>query len=252
MLDTTKILHNTSDIAVETGKIIRDFYYGEITISTKSSHHDLVTNADQAAESHIIQRLKELYPEHNILCEESAIDLTINPEVPTWIVDPLDGTTNFSHKIPHFSVSIGLYLQNQGLVAVVYDPMRNELYTASDQEITKLNGKPISVSQTKDLDKAVLATGFPYDRNSPEWTTTQDRLTKLHKITRGIRRFGSAALDLAYVAAGRYDGFFEYSLKPWDIAAGKLLVLQAGGSIKETTNPIFIQADNNKLNWAQN
>jgi len=189
--------------------------------------NDFVTEVDRAAEAAIIEVLHEAYPKHAILAEESGQTGTSDH---VWIVDPLDGTTNFLHGLPQFSVSIALAERGVLTQAVVYDPSRNELFTASRGAGAFLNDRRLRVSRRTRLKGALVGTGFPYREFSnldAYLAIFRDLLT----TTAGLRRPGSAALDLAYVAAGRYDGFFEIGLKPWDIAAGALLITEAGGLV---------------------
>ncbi|HUW98617.1 MAG TPA: inositol monophosphatase family protein [Acidiferrobacter sp.] len=193
-------------------------------IETKS-RHDFVTEVDRRAEELIIDTLKSAYPDHAILAEESGLALGNEWE---WVIDPLDGTTNFLHGFPQFAISIGLRRRGRLEQAVVFDPLRDELFTASRGEGAQLNDRRIRVSRVADLDGALLGTGFPFRQTDSvaQWVAMFERVAL---ATSGIRRAGSAALDLAYVACGRLDGFWETGLKPWDIAAGSLLVREAGG-----------------------
>jgi myo-inositol-1(or 4)-monophosphatase len=188
---------------------------------------DLVTDADRASEAVLLEHIRKHFPSHEILAEESG---QTQGQGFRWVVDPLDGTTNYAHRVPHFAVSVGVEGPDGLLAGVVYDPMRNELFSAAKGHGATLNGVPIRASATAKLIEAMLCTGFPYDvHQNPEGPL--GLFSKLLLKARAVRRMGSAALDLAYVAAGRWDGFFEFSLKPWDIAAGALLVSEAGGSI---------------------
>jgi len=190
---------------------------------------DPVTAVDHAAEAAILDVISDARPSDEIMAEESGGVLHPGRH---WIVDPLDGTVNFVHSIPHISISIALYNGNSGLVGVVFDPLRDELFTATYGGGTRLNGHVISVSDVDDLNKSVVATGFPYDHD-----TYADSLSiVLREVLRevnGIRRMGSAALDLAWVAAGRYDGYWELGIAPWDGAAGIILVREAGGTVTD-------------------
>ena len=191
---------------------------------------DFVSEVDQQAEQEIIKIIRRAYPEHAILAEESGEQSgSANIE---WIIDPLDGTTNFLHGFPQFAVSIGVRQNGALEAAVVYDPLSQELYTANKGGGARLNDKRIRVSQCAQLDRALLGTGLPFlDHHD------FDQYIRVLKVfmqgTTGIRRAGSAALDLAFVAAGRLDGFWEYGLNPWDMAAGALLVQEAGGLISD-------------------
>jgi myo-inositol-1(or 4)-monophosphatase len=194
---------------------------------TRKSHADFVSEVDFAAEQSIIQTLRAAYPEHAILAEESGANGTSDF---VWIIDPLDGTTNFLHGIPQFSVSIAL--QHKGIItqAVVYDPTKNELFTATRGAGAFLNNKRLRVSKRLHMADALIGTGFPYS-NFDHMEAYLGIFKELMQQTSGLRRPGSAALDLAWTAAGRYDGFFETGLKIWDIAAGSLLITEAGGMV---------------------
>ncbi len=210
------------------------FDLDQVVVSRKG-HNDFVSEVDKAAETAIIDVLKQAYPGHAILAEESGASSNLHDENENvWIIDPLDGTTNFLHGFPQYSVSIALRHRGQITQAVVYDPTRNELFTASKGEGAFLNNKRIRVAKRDKLADALIGTGFPYSDLSG-----LDEYLKMFKImtekSAGLRRPGSAALDLAYVAAGRLDGFFEKKLKPWDMAAGALLVSEAGGIIADFT-----------------
>lgn len=196
---------------------------------TAKGHADFVSEVDHQAEQEIINTIREAYPDHAILAEESGKFAGNEFE---WIIDPLDGTTNFLHGIPQYAVSIAMRENDVLKAAVVFDPIKDELFTASKGEGALLNDRRIRVSSTKDMEFTLLATGFPYKdmKNLDLWT---DCFRALLPETSGVRRAGSAALDLAWVAAGRYDGFWEFDLNTWDIAAGVLLIQEAGGMISE-------------------
>ena len=186
---------------------------------------DFVSEVDKLAEAEIIKELRRAYPDHAILAEESG---ATGKGPLTWVIDPLDGTHNYLRGIPHFSVSIALLEKGVPIHAVVFDPLRDELYTASKGDGAYLNDRRMRVSKRENLGGAMIATGFPY-RQREHLTAQLDMTRAILGQAEDIRRSGSAALDLAYVAAGRYDGYFEIGLKPWDMAAGVLLVHEAGG-----------------------
>ncbi|GAB6044091.1 inositol-phosphate phosphatase [Endothiovibrio diazotrophicus] len=220
----------------------------ELTIDRKG-RHDYVTEVDRQAEQEIIKVLRRTYPDHAILAEESGEDGGAHGNkrgVPDfqWVIDPLDGTTNFLHGFPQFAVSIALLHRGRLEQAVVYDPIAQDLFTASRGDGAQLNSKRIRVSTAKGLENALLATGLPYN----DYTHLDAYLGMLKELivqTAGIRRPGSAALDLAYVAAGRVDGFWEIGLNSWDLAAGALLVQEAGGFVGDLTGGEgFIQSGN--------
>ncbi|WP_144393254.1 inositol-1-monophosphatase [Pleionea sediminis] len=202
--------------------------------------NDFVTDIDKRAEERIIETIQKTHPNHAFLGEESGEHLSENSDNDVvWIIDPIDGTTNFIRGMPHFCVSIAAQVKGKIEVAVVYDPVREELFTASRGNGAQLNGKRIRVSQARELQQTLLATGFPF-RSVEQFDEYMTAFSKLYPKCSDMRRAGSAALDLAYVAAGRFDGFWEYGLKWWDIAAGSLLVSEAGGIVSDLKgNPNF-------------
>jgi myo-inositol-1(or 4)-monophosphatase len=227
-------MHPTLNIAVKAarraGQIINraSLDIGQLKISTKQQN-DFVTEVDKAAEAIIIDTLRETYPKHAILAEETGHSGQEDSEF-QWIIDPLDGTTNFIHGFPQYAVSIAMAHKGVLTHAVVYDPSRNELFTASKGGGAFLNDKRIRVSKRAKLDEALLGTGFPY-RVFDHVDAYLAIFKEMTKRTAGIRRPGAASLDLAYVASGRLDGFWEFGLSPWDMAAGALLISDAGGLV---------------------
>jgi len=233
------------------GKVLLEHFEGELAVATKSSDIDLVTSADRAAEAVVLDLLARQFPAHWVLAEESgriapgrvaqgpdAHDPRPPPGVLQWVVDPLDGTTNFAHRFPHFSVSIALVDHEGPRLGVVHDPTRGETFFATRGGGAFLDSarararhgrpQPLAVTTTRALRLALVATGFAYTRA----TSPTNNLLEFNRVVpqvRCIRRAGSAALDLAYVAAGRLDAYWEYHLQPWDVAAGALLVHEAGG-----------------------
>jgi myo-inositol-1(or 4)-monophosphatase len=199
-----------------------------LTVREKA-RHDFVSEVDSLAEQTIIGTLRKAYPHHGILAEESGAQ---DGDEYQWIIDPLDGTTNFLHGFPQFAVSIGL--RHRGVLdqGVIYDPLRNELFTASRGGGAFLNERRIRVSRVKSMDDALLGTGFPFRRRE-HIDAYLGMLKALFVDSAGVRRAGSAALDLAYVAAGRLDGFWEIGLSPWDMAAGTLTIVEAGGMVSD-------------------
>ena len=187
---------------------------------------NLVTEIDRKAEEMIIEKIRKRYQHHDFLAEESGAHEKKSDY--KWVIDPLDGTTNFTHGLPIFCVSIGLEFQGEIILGVVYDPNLDELFTAKKGRGALLNNKPIKVSQTKQLNESLLVTGFPYDIKS-KTDSLLVHFENFLKEGQAVRRLGSAALDLCNVAAGRFDGFWEHTLNPWDMAAGVLIVQEAGG-----------------------
>ena len=194
----------------------------------KKGHNDFVSDADRAAEEAVIEVIHKHYPEHAILAEESG---KLGSSDTVWIIDPLDGTTNFLHGFPQFCVSIGVQVKGRVEAAAVYDPMRQELFAAARGDGAILDDRKIRVSGRKDLEHALIGTGFPFRQSDMDMGPYLDMLGKVVRNTSGVRRPGAAALDLCYVAAGRLDGFWEIGLKPWDLAAGSLIIREAGGIV---------------------
>ncbi|MFT4046707.1 MAG: inositol monophosphatase family protein [Solimonas sp.] len=228
-------MHPLVNIAVSAARSAGNFimrYYersDQLQIERKS-RNDFVTQVDRGAEQEIIRLIRKAYPQHAILAEESGESTGGGDSEVTWIIDPLDGTTNFLHGIPHFAVSIGVQVRGRLEHGVIYAPCTQDLYCASKGDGATLNNRRIRVGHCKDISQALIGTGVPLreeylDRYLPQ-------LRAVAAETAGLRRAGSAALDLAYVAAGRLDGFWEFNLKPWDIAAGIVMVQEAGGIVR--------------------
>jgi len=217
-------------ISEEAGELIRNAFGKAHSIEFKTNELNLVTETDKASEKLITDFIKKKYPSHGILAEEGS-DLNKLAEY-LWVVDPLDGTTNFAHGLPIFSISIGLQKSGETIIGVVYDVMRNVIYSAEKGSGSFENGRRISVNKNSNLGHGVLVTGFPYDiRENPD--KAFERFIAFLKQARAIRRLGSAAIDFCYVASGVFDGFWEVSLHPWDICAGKLIVEEAGGLVTD-------------------
>jgi len=215
------------NLARKSGAILKAGYNTEHQVGYKGEI-DLVTEVDHRSEAYLLGEVQRDFPAHHILAEESGIIEGNDEDI--WYIDPLDGTVNYAHHVPVFCVSIAYAFQGRLTLGAVYDPLRDEMYTAERGKGAYLNGKRLSVSSTSELKRSLLVTGFPYDT----WNTELDNFAnfiKFGKLTQGVRRLGSAALDLAYVAAGRFDGFWELSLKPWDVAAGGLICEEAGAHI---------------------
>ncbi|MDL1958364.1 MAG: inositol monophosphatase [Deltaproteobacteria bacterium] len=229
--ELANILEMAGKAALRAGKILRELYGKPHQIRYKGDI-DLVTEADISSESAIIAMLNKARLHAEILAEESRSTYNEMPTGPVWIMDPLDGTTNFVHGFPWFAVSIAYAEKGRSHVGVIYCPMQDELFCGCLNNGAWLNGKPIKVSGIPVLDKSLLATGFPYDvRQKP--AKVMSALEAVLIRSQGVRRAGAAALDLAYVACGRLDGFWEIKLKPWDTAAGQLLLEEAGGKISD-------------------
>jgi myo-inositol-1(or 4)-monophosphatase len=216
------------DSALEAGRIIRK-HFGRLDSIQYKGEIDVVTVADHEAEHAVLERLTAEFPDFGVLAEESGAREARNGSSSRWVVDPLDGTTNFASANPHICVSIGLEQDDRVTLGVVYDPMRDELFIAERDSGATMNGKPLKVSATSVFLQSMLATGFPYDREKR--AENLERFQHFTHLTRAVRRVGAAALDLCFVAAGRFDGFWESGLKPWDSAAGSLMVLEAGGTV---------------------
>ena len=227
--------------ARDAGAILVD-RLGRAQVSNKGDI-DLVTEADVASEQLIIERIRSHYPRHAILAEESGASEELNTGKSEWkwIIDPLDGTTNYAHGYPCFCVSIGLEREGVIEIGVIYDPTRDELFAAERGQGATLNGRRMRVSDVADLNQAMLCTGFPYNvRERPNFARDFANFTM---AAQAVRRDGSAAIDLAYLACGRFDGFWEDGLKPWDVAAGILLIEEAGGQITDFNGgPVDIYA----------
>lgn len=223
------LLKNTLLRAVHAGAdVLKHYFEGSFEVQSKDSLNNLVTEVDKKAEDVVIEIIRGEFPEHFILSEEVGEMST--PSNYKWIIDPIDGTVNFAHSIPICCVSIGLEKDGILLMGAVFNPFMNELFFAEKGKGATLNNKPLQVSKKKELESACLVTGFPY-----RWVDVgTDPISVFEKFIRlglPVRRLGSAALDLCWVAAGRFDGFWEYNLNPWDIAAGYLIVEEAGGRI---------------------
>ena len=231
-----EFLSAAQNAAHQAGALLKDNWLKAKTIEVKTDIVDLVTNVDKASDALITQLLRTQFPTHQIIAEESAI--SGQPSDYRWYIDPIDGTTNFAHSFPHFAVSIALAHQTQMIIGVVYDPLRDELFCAARGDGATLNGRPIRVSPTPQLDQSLVLTGFPYDRRKrSEYYLRFYQAFMLR--TQGVRRCGSAALDLCYVASSRADAFWEWRLHPWDTAAGSLIVEEAGGKMSDFSGQLF-------------
>ena len=225
----SELLQVAIDAATEAGSFLKGSVGKVIAVEAKSGEaRNLVSEIDRGAEEKIIRHIHSHFPHHSILAEESGGDT--GPAEYRWIIDPLDGTTNFLHGLQIFSVTIGVEHNGEVIAGVVYNPNADELFTAEQSSGAYLNGVRISVSDKRELIDSLLVTGFPYDIAANPHHAVEHFVSFLYEAG-GIRRLGSAAIDLAYVAAGKFDGFWEVHLHPWDMAAGTLLVREAGGMV---------------------
>ena len=220
-------LNDLENLARAAGKILRASFGQRLRIDHKGVI-ELVTEADHRSEAYLLGEIQHRFPGHKIIAEESGELAGIDGQV--WYIDPLDGTINYAHGVPIFSVSIAYAEAGKTRLGVVYDPLRDECFSAEDGQGAWLNGQPLRVSAAQSLDQALLVTGFPYDiRTNP--ANNLDHYARFALGSQGVRRLGSAALDLAYVAAGRFDGFWEIRLNAWDVAAGGLIAEQSGARV---------------------
>lgn len=214
-------------MARQAGQILYNGYETDHQVDYKGKI-DLVTEIDHQSEEFIIGEIQRLFPGHAILAEESGS--LVGSDGHLWIIDPIDGTVNYAHGVPMFCVSIAYAYQGQVTMGAVYDPMRNEMFTAERSKGSWVNGRILRVGKATELERSLLVTGFPYDT----WSTLKNNFAnfeKLGKMTQGVRRLGSAALDLCYVGAGRFDGYWELLVKPWDVAAAGLVAEEAGALV---------------------
>ena len=233
-LPTSDALNTAEHIARQAGALLRYYFERPRTFDHKQTRVDLVTEADRASEQLIVEALQKAFPQHHIVGEEGGGYGLPASETPYhWYVDPLDGTTNFAHRFPVFAVSLALSGPDmQPLLGVVYDPMRDEVFKAQRGHGATLNGRPLQVSGVENLSEALVVTGFPYNR----WTAEDNNVPLFGHFARrvqGVRRVGAAALDLCWVAAGRFDVYWEHGLQPWDGQAGMLCVVEAGGTVTD-------------------
>ncbi len=230
MKNKSEFLQFALDIAKEAGKIQLSYFGNISSISKKSTNIDLLTNADIESENLIISRIKDIYPTHSIISEETSSQ--IRDSEYTWIIDPLDGTTNFAHNLPIFAVSIALKRMNKIICGVVYNPTADKCFYAEHKKGAFLNDIAIHPTQTDNLSDSLLATGFPY-LHDEKYDLSFLIFKDFYDKTRGLRRLGAAALDLCFVAMGRFDGFYEYNLNAWDICAGSLIAHEAGCNVSD-------------------
>jgi myo-inositol-1(or 4)-monophosphatase len=226
-----QLCKNTNDLVKQTGAFIAHEaeHFNTNTVEEKS-FNQLVSYVDKTAEEQLVKGLKQILPEAGYITEEETI--ASEEKEYMWVIDPLDGTTNFIHQIPVYSISVGLLRNKKPVMGIVYEVNRDELFYAWEGSKAYLNEKEIRVKQNVELSKSLLATGFPY-YDFEGMQQYLDTLKELMISTQGMRRMGSAAVDLAYVACGRFDGFFEYGLHPWDVAGGAFIIQQAGGKLSD-------------------
>ncbi len=228
-MDHDSILEKATEIAQEAGRMVREVFPRTAIVEVDwKGPVNPVTKIDLDAEKLIVGRIREAFPDHRVLAEEGGGDEWRAPGAPIWMIDPLDGTNNLAHGFPHVGISLAMVDEGVPVAGVVYDPLREETFSARMGGGATLNGDPISVSRVGQLAGAFLATGFPYDRTTAA-DNNVERLGYFLRRSQGVRRAGAAVLDLSYVACGRLDGFWEIRLSPWDVAAGVLLVREAGG-----------------------
>ena len=230
MLQNDDLLKFTLSLAKEAGQIQMNFFGRIDNTEKKSTAIDLLTEADKQSENYIIEKIQNKFSDHSILSEEIGY-LKKNSEY-KWVIDPLDGTTNFVHNLPIFAVSIGLQKNNKTILGVVYNPAANKCFYAKVNKGAYLNNKLIKTRLNKDFSQSLIATGFPYIHDE-KYDLSFKIFKKFYDHTRGIRRLGAASLDLCFVAMGRFDGFYEFGLKPWDICAGSLIVKEANGIVSD-------------------
>ena len=235
--DMALALKVAQEAARRAGQIQREYAGRRIHITSKSTSSDLVTEVDVKCEEAIIAAIREVFPNHAALAEEHG-DYTASQGKMLWIIDPLDGTVNYAHGFPMYCSSVALEADGKVVVGAVYDPVRDEMFCALAEGGAWLNGQPIHVSSSASLEESLLATGFPYTIKT-EKVNNLAQFTAFAMRAQAIRRPGAAALDLCYVACGRLDGFWEFHLKPWDMAAGALILTEAGGEISGVTGKPF-------------
>jgi myo-inositol-1(or 4)-monophosphatase len=229
-MDIKPFEHFAIETAKSAGEVLMS-YFGKLThVDNKSTDIDLVTHADIDSERLIIQAIQSEFPHHNIIAEESDFD-KIDSDY-CWVVDPLDGTTNFVHTLPIFAVSIGLRYKNKTILGVVYNPVYNQCFHATLNGGAFLNNSLINKSSTNTLSESLLVTGFPYIHDD-RWQASFKLFEDFYSRNQGMRRLGAAALDFCFVAMGRFDGFYEFNLQPWDVCAGDLILREAGGQTSD-------------------
>lgn len=229
-MDINYLAFVATQAVLEAGVALKQGYGTEFEIKSKPGRQNIVTEYDHISENIILDKIKSNFPTHTILAEEGGLSQAINPESPLWIIDPLDGTSNFAHQIPLFGISVAVEHRGSGLFGIIYQPLSNELFIAIKGQGAYFNGKQIHTSHAKGLDDALIHIGLPSHKTENRTISIEalNRFNQTHVTTRNI---GSAALALAYVAAGKLDGLWMNNLHPWDWAAGKILVEEAGGNV---------------------
>ena len=230
MQDFSEHLNFTKELAFESGKILSKYFGNISSIKKKTSSIDLVTNVDIESDRLIIKSIQNKFPNHTIVTEESHLEEK-NSDF-KWIIDPLDGTTNFIHNLPIFAVSIGLQYKNNTVLGVVYNPAADKMFHAINKKGSYLNDKRIFTSSSKTLSESLIVTGFPY-LHDKKWEKSFSIFKDFYSKTQGVRRLGAAALDLCFVAMGRFEVFYEFNLKPWDICAGSIIAEEAGAKVTD-------------------
>jgi len=226
----TKMLNFAIQTAKGAGAILMEHFGNISSYEHKSTPIDLLTIADTQSEAFIVNKIKTTFPDHHIIAEESTV--VENNSDYRWVIDPLDGTTNFVHSLPIFAVSIGLQYKGETILGAVYNPAADKCFWAEKNGGAFLNGKTIHISSTTTLSISLLVTGFPYTHDD-SWLKGFDIFKELYGKTQGVRRLGAASLDFCFVAMGRFEGFWEFGLEPWDVCAGGLIVKEAGGKVSD-------------------
>jgi myo-inositol-1(or 4)-monophosphatase len=230
MQDFSEHLNFTKELAFDSGKILSKYFGNINSIDKKSTSIDLVTNADIESENLIIKSIQKKFPNHTIITEESHLKEK-NSDF-RWVIDPLDGTTNFVHNLPIFAVSIGLQYKHKTVLGVVYNPAADKMFSASIKKGAYLNEREIKPSSSNTLSESLIVTGFPY-LHDKKWDVSFSIFKDFYSKTQGVRRLGAAALDLCFVAMGRFEVFYEFNLKPWDICAGSIIAEEAGALVTD-------------------
>lgn len=231
------LLQFAKKLAYDAGKMALTYQKTSFGVHTKSSVNDLVTDIDKVCDEFITKTILTHFPDHSILSEESGVKEGTGEY--KWIIDPIDGTTNFAHGLPLFAISIAIVHKGKPIIGVVEIPGLGETFWAQEGKGAFIGMKPIHVSKTGNMQQALFGTGFPYERTAPRYKKTMELFDAFYAASQGVRRFGSASVDLCFVACGRFDGFWEYDLQPWDVAAGKIILEEAGGTVTNMDGSTF-------------